>query len=185
MIATHDSLTYLRPRLAIMSLFTPLWRTQTKEISAQIKAGARYLDIRVRKRGDKWQACHGLVDLKMQFSTIAEIAETFKDVNIRIVLERGDNTDRQEFITRSAYVTTHYPNVRHICIKKPWQTVWSAGSPNIVDMSYVPWNTGKTFWQNIRDFRFSTIASWARTHNPLLSEEMKASTLTAYFIDRL
>lgn len=180
MIATHDSLTYLRPRLWVMRLLSGLWRTQTKTVAEQKVAGARYFDIRVRRQGGKWRCCHGLVDLCMSYGSLASIAHDFRGYLLRIVLERGDD---KEF-SMEARELMGIGNVDAVIVKHGWK-VLKESCRGTVDLSYVPWDTGKGFWHNLRNFRFDTIRRHALRHNGAVTEAMKRDMDTVYYMDML
>lgn len=73
MIGSHDTFTYLKPCNPIYKLGSRWWRTQCKSIDEQYTFGVRFFDIRVCRDGNQWRLCHGVVNLKMTFSTIKDI----------------------------------------------------------------------------------------------------------------
>lgn len=182
MIGTHDSLTYLRPRLRIMSLFRFLWRTQEKSVAEQIEAGVGFFDIRVRRQGDKWRVCHGLVDLDMTFASLRHVATIFgtSGRKCRIVLEKGDS---KKFL-EEAEDLLDFDGMAEIVIKKGWRILKQEG-PGYRDYSYVPWFSGVGFKQNLRWLlrNLSTIRGWARRHNPEITEAMIEDPNVVHFMD--
>lgn len=177
MIASHDSFTYLPPRFAVMRLFSPWWRTQVKDIEAQRESGVGMLDIRVRQTGKGWQLCHGLVDLKLTFGSLAEIVEAFPGFDLRIILERGDTV---RFCSECAGIAAN-PRVTFLCIKSGWHVLKDT-TIHGKDYTYLPWLSNLGFWDNIKRFKFSTIKRWAREHNPVVTREMIESRNT-HFMD--
>ena len=93
MIGTHDSYTFLSAKNKLFEWFSFLWRTQVKNIAQQKEIGVTYFDVRVRRDGDVWRVCHGLVDFDCKFKSIEDIINMFSIYKVRIILERGDNED--------------------------------------------------------------------------------------------
>lgn len=181
MIFSHDSLTYLEPRWMIFAPFRWLWRTQDKTYVAQINAGVRYFDIRVRRHKGKWRACHGLVDFNLMFDSLSEIARIFCDCNhtyCRIILERGEI---ESFVKEIPSVMDH-DGVRQIVIKKGWQMFKDMG-PGGEDLTYIPWMSGLGFWENLKRFRPGTIKRYAKRHNPPITQDMIEDMDKTYVMD--
>lgn len=187
MIASHDSSTWQRPLQWWARLCPFLWRTQDKPFSEQLSSGTDYYDIRVRRDGDVWRTCHGLVDFPMTFRSLDDVVSLFCPCHLRIILERGDDS---QFLKEVADIRTrldagkrqdrHLRSLRFIAIKKDWTVLYDR-NPRIVDRSYVPWHSGKSFLENIRSLRLSTIRRFAR-RNPVTDEE-RTDMFTFYFHD--
>lgn len=197
MLASHDSYTFLRARRRWARWASPLWRTQSKGIAGQVSAGVRYFDVRVRwdSRAQVYRVCHGLVDFDLMFYSLAQIVNLFAPNLVRIILERGDSgqfgKDAEKL--ESFCGIGVYGNLHVLAVKHPWRSLYRAGTvldpqsglrvaaPAVIDRSYVPWDTGKSFWQNLRSLRLSTIRSWARLHPPSPAEA--ADPERVYFHD--
>lgn len=195
MIATHDSLTFLAPRLWIMRPLSPLWCTQTKNLLQQAQAGCTYFDLRVRWHAPsrQWRACHGLVDLRSQWTLLADlIRETLAvepKARLRIILERGNQEACQIFKIEINSIMMRFPQlpIAFIGIKKGWQVI-HRDDPPILDRSFVPWLSGLTLRQNLKRILHqrlwkSSIRKWAKDHP--VTKEMIADPNMLYFVDHL
>ncbi|MBD5204528.1 MAG: hypothetical protein HDS82_06660 [Bacteroidales bacterium] len=182
MIASHDSLTYLPARRRWLECLSFAWRTQGLSIAEQLEAGVRYFDVRVRwdKKTQSYRVCHGVVDFDRTFRTIEEIITLFAPNLVRIILERGDTSGFERDAERIAIQRASglYGNLHLLAVKHPWRQLYRSSyvtdpetgtaieSPGTVDHTYVPWDTGKTIWENLRAFKLSTIKAWARKNPP-------------------
>lgn len=191
MIGSHNSMTYLQPRYWIFRPFAFLWRTQTKNLKEQIKEGVDYVDIRVRLDSNyDWRLCHGIVDLKAKFSTIASLMD-YIHLNLgikksRLLLEHDDNISVEAFRIAIKILLKYSPyadNVTFIGIKRGWRVIKDEDPP-IIDYSYVPYQTDKGFWWNLRHLKLSTITKWAKKHNPRITNKLKQSD-TIHFLDMI
>lgn len=61
---SHNSMTYLPPKLWIMRLFSFIWRCQKNDIKRQYANGARCFDLRIRNIDGIWYCAHGKATLK-------------------------------------------------------------------------------------------------------------------------
>lgn len=182
MIGSHDSFTYLNATSKVYEKISALWRTQTKTIQNQYKAGVRYFDVRVRRDGDIWRVCHGLVDFNQIFTRLEMIPKFFnkigEDCILRIILERGDDT----LFKAEAEKLKENNNVTFIGIKDNWQVLYNEDPP-IKDYSYIPWDSGKSIWGNITAMKyFSSIKKHAKKNNPQITPELIADE-TVHFMD--
>lgn len=181
MIGSHDSYTFLPARWKIFNLFSFLWRTQTKSIAQQIEAGVEFFDIRVRRDHGVWRICHGLVDFNLTFTTLSSIIHLFSNYKLRLILERGSLEDEELFLLEIEH-NTYKDALWFACIKKGWKVLLDR-KPDILDYTYTPWLSGKSFWYNIKRFNFfSTIKKWAKKYNPKITEDMKQENVI-YFMD--
>ena len=182
MIGTHDSYTYLKSTEGIYNTFSWSWRTQDKSIQQQYAAGVRYFDIRVREDGKFWRVCHGVVDLDKRFASIQDILVLFsgiyKDSLVRLILEKGPTAKFESEINKYKDL---YPCLAFSCIKDNWKILVNR-DPSTIDYCYVPWHSGDSFWENIKHLKISTIKSWAKSHNPVVSEDLINSN-TLHFMD--
>lgn len=183
MIGTHNSYTFLPAKNKFFEWFSFLWRTQTKNIIEQKKAGVTYFDIRVRRdKANKWRICHGIVDFAITFDTLREIADLFSGYRFRLILERNTNGGTWYFRDEILPLVYTHPSLTLACIKKGWEELLKRES-NIVSYAYTPWLSGESFWSNIKRFNFfSTIKRWAKKHNPVITDLMIKSNVT-YFMD--
>lgn len=185
MIGTHDSYTFLPARKKLFEWFSFLWRTQVKSIAQQKEIGVTYFDIRVRRDGNVWRVCHGLVDFNLTFKNIEEITNLFSIYKVRIILERGGNEDLFKKEVRESMSCV---SLSFACIKKDWKVILDR-DPHIFDYTYTPWLSGVSFCDNIRRFNFfSTIKKWAKKYNPVINDPVINDTLredstNVYFMD--
>lgn len=198
MIGSHNSYTYLKAvNKSIFNKFTKYWRCQYKTIQEQYAVGVRFFDIRVTpeivKVGSKdkimWRSCHGAVNVDNIFTTLSVACKQFKDlgpdVKIRILLEKGDEDDKALFKNEAEKVLKRYSSIiTQIVIKKNWEVIYEDWKGiTISDYCYIPWNSGKSFWYNVKHFTGSTISKWASEHNPTFTQEMIDDKSHIYFID--
>lgn len=180
MIGTHDSYTFLPARKKLFELFSFLWRTQVKSIAQQKEIGVTYFDVRVRRDGDVWRVCHGLVDFNITFNSVKEIVYLFYKYKVRIILERGGSEDLFRKEVRESMSCT---SLSFACIKKGWKIIINR-DPHILDYTYIPWLSGVSFWENIKRFNFlSTIKKWAKKHNPAINDALREDSTNVYFMD--
>lgn len=187
MLGTHNSYTYLKAKNPFYEFFSFLWRTQDKPIGLQMIAGVNYFDIRVRRDGDVWRICHGLVDFDFTVKRLEDLLYIFSSRKVRIILERTSLLDRYEGVVEDfkeeIEECSKYPCLSFAAIKSGWKVIYDDGTA-IMDCTYTPWLAGLSFWENIKRFNFfSTIKRWAKKHNPAITDEMKNSPQTVYFVD--
>lgn len=198
MLGSHNSYTCFKAvNKSIFNKFTKYWRCQTKSIQEQYNEGVRFFDIRVCteliKVGDKdkvvWRSCHGAVNVDNVFTTLSICAKQFKtlgsDVKIRILLEKGNDDDVALFKNEVEKVLKKYSDIiTQIVIKKDWQILYEDWKGlEIVDYCYIPWNSGKSFWYNVKHFTGSTIEKWAKEHNPTIDENLINDKTKIHFMD--
>lgn len=180
MIGTHDSYTFLPARKKLFEWFSFLWRTQVKSIAQQKEIGVTYFDVRVRRDGDVWRVCHGLVDFDLTFKSIGGIVNIFSVYKVRIILEREGSEDlfREEVLKSASCLALSFA-----CIKSGWKVILDRDL-HIFDYTYTPWLSGVSFWDNIKRFNFfSTIKRWAKKHNPIINDILKKDSTNIYFMD--
>ncbi|MEG1729598.1 MAG: phosphatidylinositol-specific phospholipase C domain-containing protein [Bacteroidaceae bacterium] len=87
MLGTHNSMSYLPVSKWWMKPFAFIARCQNKSIVDQLKAGAQYIDLRVRpnKKG-KWVFAHGLIEYTSITieETLKEIAEYINEKSLKV-----------------------------------------------------------------------------------------------------
>lgn len=117
MKGTHNSLTYARPTKWWMRLLTPIFRCQSKNIDAQLDAGAEAFDIRIVRHRNAdgiycWRGAHGLVTLDVDpLKVIERICSRRVKPYIRIVLERGNADDARRFACLCETLEVVHPDV--------------------------------------------------------------------------
>lgn len=183
-------MTCLRARRWYLRPFSFIWRCQNKSVEEQRKLGVEYLDIRIRRVGYKtsthtyhqYRFCHGLVDLgDFSFPNLSELLAYPEGLGCRyrLLVERGDT----EWIKGSGLVELverEAPNCVYVGIKKPWTALYCRENIPIKDYSYVPFYTGEK--PKGAKFCLSTIKRWARSHNPVIDEELIRDG-TVHFMD--
>ena len=168
MIASHDSYTYKSCENPIYNLLKFTWKTQDKTLDEQYNSGVRYFDLRFRFTKNKnLQPCHGLVDLGIGlFSDLSYMVslyqEKYPDIHMRIILEKGNKSDEEEFIKQSKEI---YNKVDAIIIKKDWKVI-KQSSYEIEDYTWCPFKNNYTLLQNIKNWwnttKFKTIRQWSK-----------------------
>ena len=198
MLGSHNSYTgYEAVNKSVYNYFTKFWRCQTKSIQEQYKAGVRFFDIRVCAEtvnvGGKdkvmWRSCHGLVNVDNLFTTLSVCCKQFQslgsDVKIRILLEKGNASDVTLFKNESEKVLKKYSGIiTQIVIKDNWQVLYEDWKGlEVIDYCYIPWNSSKSWWYNVTHFTGSTIASWAKKHNPVINDIIINDKNVIHFMD--
>ena len=180
MLGSHNTMTYLPPRFLIFKPFSFLWRCQNKSLFEQIEKGVKYLDIRVRydRKNKVYRFAHGIVDLKHSgFNSIRSLCNylTADNVYYRIILERGNEKDKQRFISEIKLISCSktYDNFVYGGIKTPWMTVFKNIKFNhsLKDYSYVPFYTDK-FPFRLNKIKLTTIKKHAKQNNPKIDDNI-------------
>lgn len=191
MIGSHDSYTHLASTNSFYNNFTDFWRCQRHTVVDQYRLGVRFFDIRVcleKVNGkNQWRACHGKADLEKRWSSLRSICSYVQNSLVgsqfRLILEKGST---EEFINEVDKLWETYPCLIEVAIKNPWKYIYqSANHPQYKDYTYCPWNTGKSFWENLGDLitNISTIKSYAKSHNPIITNGMINDPNIIYFMD--
>lgn len=134
-LATHNSLTYLRPQWYFRWLdFTA--KCQNLTIEEQYGRGVRYFDFRIKFAGDNVRAGHGLMTYKADFDSIYAFLNGRKDCFVNLVFEnqrwQGKKSE-EKFVRYVNELVARYPG---ICFvggnkKNPWVTLVSLGNENV------------------------------------------------------
>ena len=179
MIGTHNSLTACEPIHWYFKPFKFLWRCQTKFLREQLEYGTKFVDIRVRIN-DKGEIvfCHGIVDLECSNLEYILIMLATYNATCRIIVERGNSLKIMDYIPFEYFDTV----VKQVIIKKGWRVIYNRLENEIIDYSYVPFYSDKSFWWNIKHMKFSTIKKWAKQHNPKFNNDILKSN-TIHFVD--
>lgn len=188
MLGSHNSYTYKKALNKIFEAFNFLWRCQTKSLQDQYKNGVRYFDIRIYRKKNAWGFAHGLVNLYGGFGNLKALFQSFRmqypNAKCRILLEKGN---KELFIKEVKELESFedFSEIVHQCIiKKNWEIVYDSNKQyDIFDYCYVPVVSGKSFWYNLKRFRFNTIRNYAKKHNPVITQEMLEDPNKIYFMD--
>lgn len=101
-LGSHNSMTYLSPKLWIMRLFSLFWRCQKNDLKHQYAEGVRCFDLRVRNVSGKWVFAHGIatmedVELMEVLNYLNTKANMHKEIiYIRLLLEEQKPNMHQE-----------------------------------------------------------------------------------------
>lgn len=197
MIGSHNSFTFKNSPNWLFNKFNYFWRCQNKTMREQYDAGVRFFDIRVYRKDDAhWGLAHGLVNLYGGFDTISTLLiymiTQFPEAYFRVLLEKGDDSIVKVFTGEVsdalASLSTPFTNrskLYQAIIKSGWNIIYS--NPNeefiIHDYCYTPILTGKSFWYNVKHFKFSSIKKYAKKHNPKITQEMIDDPKEIHFMD--
>ena len=193
MIGSHNSFTFKKSVNKLFNIFKCFWQCQNKSLQEQYESGVRFFDIRIyRKDKSHWGIAHGLVNLYGGFDTIETIlhymASIFPEAYYRILLEKGDNSVVETFEDEVADAITalgNYSKLYEAIIKQNWKIVYHNDHKEFIihDYCYTPILTGESFWYNIKHFKLSSIKSYAKKHNPKITEDLKNDQITVHFMD--
>lgn len=158
MLASHNTLTYLPPRRWWARLFRPFWQCQDKTAAAQYAAGARRMDIRIRRthRGT-WRPCHGIIDLGTRdYPSLRALLQAHniyprEELSLRIVLERVNDleADTHFFKQLLAYACIEGYIIAEAAIKSPWQCFLGPDSTPTVDHYHKPLDTARPWYAQL------------------------------------
>ena len=73
-------------------------------------------------------------------------------------------------------------------IKSPWTVLYQGKDFKVINdycCRLFNWNVNRSLWENIKhfDFKLYSIKSWAKKHNPTVTQEMKDDPDKLYFMD--
>lgn len=101
-LGSHNSMTYLPPKMWLMRLFSLFWRCQRSDLKRQYSSGVRCFDLRIRNIKEKWVFAHGLITLKdvelvevLNYLSIKAITHN-EIIYIRLILEELKPNIHQE-----------------------------------------------------------------------------------------
>lgn len=105
---THDTASY--------NYGGPIVRTQAWDMTDQLKAGIRFLDIRIRNVNGKFRTVHGSVDLRMELDTVLDDIQAFLEEHptetvLMRVLQQGDVVGGETTGQVWKRYLTKYPNL--------------------------------------------------------------------------
>ena len=145
---------------------------------------ADYLDIRVGiDELGMISFYHGLVELDVPY-TLSDILYKINDANkgCRIVIERNKSDRIVDFLD----FVTSFDCVKEVIVKKDWKYLYRDEESRYrlqVDRFYIPFYSGKTFWENIRHMDISTPRRYARKNNPNDFLNFDEDETFVYFFD--
>lgn len=98
MIASHNSMSYLRAKNPWLNIFSKYWRCQGKTLVEQINAGVKLFDLRVVYTSNGWRFTCGRITLSdgVKPEVAIELLEN-KGLYYRLVLEHGGHDAEREF----------------------------------------------------------------------------------------
>lgn len=108
-LASHNSMTYLKPKKWYMYPFRFIAKCQSKTIEEQYGYGVRFFDIRIAfDENDEPEFRHGLVSFKSDFWKVFKYLNTKDDVIVKVLAEK----DHPYYLTTCAYLERKYPNIK-------------------------------------------------------------------------
>lgn len=134
-LASHDSMTYLKPKKWWQRLGNFLAKCQSKTIVEQLEYGVSMFDLRIRSCGDSLIFAHGLAEYgadvfevlnALDFGSRARsISDTNYDkISVRLLLEEAydDDSDTNEvaFIKFCKLCEEQYPNLEFCGAYRKW-----------------------------------------------------------------
>lgn len=195
MIGAHDTYTYMKATNWFIELFSYFWRCQKKDIDELYQLDVRCFDIRVIRENNYWVVGHGKAKVNKTFNTLEEICKYFKtnykNSIIRIILESDGNNKSivKVFKEECNKIINNYDKMLwSIYIKNPWTCIYK-NKKEYQTIDYCchlfNWNLGKSFIENIKNFDFSSrsIKTWAKNHNPKITQEMIENENIIYLMD--
>lgn len=177
MIGTHNTFTYLPCDSKIVEGQSRFWRCQDMTIAEQYKFGVRYFDIRifrtVKNGRTVWQAAHGMAELKKTWMNVKSICNmvknTYKGSKFRLLLEKGDQDDIDEFAKQVNECVSKYPQLDWAIIKNGWIQVYMRDDhPKWNEYSYEEWNVDDV----IKNLASYPIKENAIKKNPTITKHM-------------
>lgn len=127
-LASHNTMTYLKPRKWWMWFGRFMAKCQSKSIEEQYKAGARWFDLRIAlikpNKNDLHYPyfAHGAMSFKGDIENTLAFLNSKKDAYCRIVLEKGNAAEEEIFKYFVIKWKGQYPNLKITQIAK--KGVW-------------------------------------------------------------
>ena len=172
MLGSHDSYTYMEARNPLVNAVSGTWRTQSKSINEQYKAGVRFFDVRVCRDGDRWRCCHGAAEFDKVFSSLKAICNYFDVIlkcRYQIWLEKGSDADWEMFKKEAGDCLAGYEGVTQF-VRKDGEDIFyrCPDYPHIIDYTFRDWNAISV----IKGVFGSPIKRWAEENNPEITAEI-------------
>lgn len=129
-IGTHNSATGEPSKGLLSLLVSPFAKCQSKSIVEQYYDGARYFDIRVRKKGNRYYCCHGIWRCKTSVENIIlNLSFLAKRYNERVYVMftyegKCENEVEFEMAVKSMLQGSHL-TLNEVNVKKPiWKCIY-------------------------------------------------------------
>ena len=141
-IGTHNSGTGERPLDLLSYIGIPFARCQSKTITQQYRAGARYFDLRVKWYCGEFHIAHGLwLSLRTLTGILDEISDFPETCHVILTYEGKDSDKEYLHFMRSALLLPgRYPKIEweYFAIKKPkWRIIRMDGK-NYPEQGFIP-----------------------------------------------
>lgn len=128
-LASHNTMTHLKPRKWWMRFGRFMAKCQSKTIQEQYNAGARWFDLRISFYKDSKDGLtypcfgHGMMIFKGDVEKTLEFLASKDDASCRIVLERGDVAEEEIFNYYVIRWLNDFPNLKvtQIARKSDWK----------------------------------------------------------------
>lgn len=182
MIASHNSMSYLKPTKLRMKILTPWSKCQDLTIQSQLDKGVRYFDIRIRphKKGDTYIAhyCHnnidyGVANLKDSLGLIDVYSANRIGIKyfVRVTLDVREKPDDAEAMSSwfKEYIEKAketYHNILFDSIKIFWDWHNDLG-PQTVTVTEKHWSVVDKSWYEYP----KTLKGFAEKYNSTFIEE--------------
>lgn len=175
-IASHNTLTFAAPLRWWHRILTPVFRCQTKDLPAQIAAGATAFDIRFAPGPGGWFSAHGAVTLDISpIKAIHAINDRCPGAYIRIILEKGGERSFAAFKEICIHLEKAYPRLNFFGgnYKPTWQQLhtFASDASGQISSRIFQWvgsmqpPRGKDWWRHPWHYWGSLFPTlWARTN---------------------
>ena len=127
MLASHNTMSYLKPSKWYLRPFTFISKCQDKNIVEQYILGIRMFDIRVRyDKHSNLIFAHGLMSFKgPTVDEILNIINSLKDCSVRLIFEeykynKNTNNHTKLFIKDATYFINKYKNINFFEFKRKY-----------------------------------------------------------------
>ena len=179
MLATHNSMNYLKSTNPLFNMFSFTWRCQDTDYKQQCQDGIAFFDIRLIESNGEFKFAHGYVTLKGEDPVTVINYISQKQIYFRIVIERGDTENIVKKFKRYKYCLG-------IWKKKGWVELYKSDTYStltIKDYSYVPFQSNKSIISQLWSFikNLTTIKNYSK--NLTISPNDLYNGQTYYFVD--
>lgn len=108
-LASHNTMSYLKPKKWYMYPFRFIGKCQSKTIEEQYESGARWFDIRIAfDEKDNPEFRHGLIAYKGDFWKVFDYLNSKDDIIVRVLSEK----EHKYFPTMCEYLERTYKNIK-------------------------------------------------------------------------
>lgn len=149
MIGAHNILSAYRTRKWWMRPFAFAHKCQSKRLLDLTAMGVQFFDIRVCYRNYRAWGAHGIAEYDVNvYNVLKEISDNFMYPTVRIILEKGSDTDKLLFRNDCDRWQELYPNVKFIGgnFKPTWERIYTFENDDVRDniVQYV--GSMQTWW---------------------------------------